>query len=363
MKYDIVGSFLLPSHLVSAHSHNIAGIVDSQHLVAIEDDAVRQLVTHQIEAGLTEVTSGEFRRRYWDKDFWFGFDGVRCERVESGHLYQPVDLFTDLMRFSGRITYNPSHPFFRDFMFLHEYVADSVVCRQTIPSPANLYMVILGMTFGNHEQIYPTPSQLFADIAEAYNKTIKHFYEIGCRHVQIDDTVCGLLCDTIYTKRLLQGGVDLIGLHDRLIGLFNDSIADIPADMELSIYLSGGDKIVPEWEFLQYPDNIMPKILSQVNVSKFFMPFDIGDDYQLEVLRNIPDGKKVVLGLSDAHSPFYENPADIRVTMSKAMKFIPRENLSVSPKTGFKLSSYASRGLTYEDQWKKLAHLKNTLCS
>lgn len=361
IKVDFVGSFLLPERLVSARNQHAAGTIGIDRLNIVEDDAVSALVEDQIKSGLAEVTSGEFRRNNWDKDFWFGLEGICCERVESGHIYQPLDSLTDVPRFVGRIRYNPVHPFFNDFEYLYKKADGRVRCRQTLPSPANLYLEILSMTDGRPELIYPEAELLLNDIAEAYNKTILHFYETGCRHLQLDDTACGLMCDDNYTKRMLQGGMDLIGLQDRIIGLINDSLADVPSDMELSLFLSGGDKIVPEWEFLLFPDNIMPKILSQVNVDKFYMPFDIGDSYQLEVLRHIPAGKKVVLGLVDAHSPFPESQADVREYVAKAAKYIDADRLSVSPKTGFKLSSYASRGLTYEDQWRKLAQLNEAL--
>ncbi|MGN0237075.1 MAG: hypothetical protein ACI4AK_03180 [Lepagella sp.] len=336
-------------------------MIDLQHLNIIENDAIAQLVEDQIKAGLTEVTSGEFRLSQWDKDFWFGLNGIRRERAESGHIYQPLDPFTDMMRFMGRIGYNSEHPFFDDFAYLYKIADGRVRCRQTLPSPANLYLEILSMTDGKPEQIYPDAGNLLADIAAAYNKTIHRFYELGCRHIQLDDTACGLLCEDNYTKRLLQGGVDLIWLHEQIIGLFNNSVAGLPSDMVTSLYLSGGDTIVPEWEFLRYPDNIMPRVLSQVNVGKFYLPFEAGNDYQLEVLRHIPAAKAVVLGLADAHSPFTESATDILDTVAKASKYISRGCLSVSPKTGFKLSSYLSRGLTYVSQWQKLAQLKAIL--
>ncbi len=357
MKYDIVGSFLLPEKLISARREHAAGAIDHHSLLAAEDETILQLVEHQLEAGLSEATSGEFRRNYWDKDFWFGLEGISCERIESGHLYQQLDPFTDLMRFTGRIACNPSHPFFNDFSFLHNACADRIAARQTLPSPANLYLEILTMTDGNPALVYPAPDNLLEDIATAYNRTILHFYEIGCRYLQLDDTACGLLCEDNTTKRLLQGGVDLIALHEQIIRLFNDSIAGLPADMELSLYISGGDTIVPEWEYMQLPDNIMPKILSRVNAGKFFLPFTLGNDRQLEVLSHIPAGKKVVLGLADAHTPYPERTDDILDTIGKASEHIAMADLSVSPKAGFKLSSYASRGLTYADQWAKIAGL------
>ncbi|MGM9803257.1 MAG: hypothetical protein ACI308_03685 [Muribaculaceae bacterium] len=360
-RIDCVGSFLPPERLIAAHSQYSMGVIDYMHLRIIEDYTIENLVEREIEMGLADVTSGEFRRNQWDKDFWYGFKGIRCERVESGRVYQPIDPFTDLMRFIGRISYNPEHPFFDDFAFLSKVVNGRANCRQTIPSPANLYLEMLAMTDGYPELMCGGADNLLSDIANAYNKTIMHFYEIGCRHLQIDDTACGLLCETNYTKRLLQGGVDLIALHEQIIGLLNQAIADIPTEMELSIYLSGGDIIVPEWEYLTFPDNIMPKVLSRVNVNKFFMPFDVNNPYQFEVLQHVPEGKKVVLGLADAHSPYSESAHDIIHACDIVAKYISPCHLSVSPKTGFKLSSYASRGLTYEYQWQKLAQLKAVL--
>lgn len=360
-KIDIVGSFLLPEKLVEARNQFETDIIDHDHLRGIEDNAVARLVDDQIAAGLTEVTSGEFRRNQWDKDFWFGLGGICRERAESGHIYQSLHPFTDMMRFMGPVSYNPAHPFFSDFAYLQHIAGAGGSCRQTLPSPANLYLEILSMTDGHPGQIYPATGHLIEDIADAYNKTMRRFYELGCRHIQLDDTSCGLMSEDNYTKRLLQGGVDLISLHGQIIGLFNSSVAGLPSDMEISLYLSGGDKIVPEWEFLCFPDNIMPKVLSQADVNKFFMPFDIANDYQLEVLRHIPEDKKVVLGLVDAHSPFPENPEDILDAVAGASKYIPGERLSVSPKTGFKLTSYLSRGLTYGSQWQKLSHLREAL--
>lgn len=358
---DTVGSFLLPETLITARQQHTQGTLDQQQLHTAEDAAIKLLIESQIEAGLTEVTTGEFRREKWDKDFWFGLNGIQCERVESGHIYQSLNAFSNVLRLSGAIAYNANHPFFDDFTFLYNITAGRARCRQTIPSPANLYLDILSMTNGHPEQIYPSDNNLLHDIAEAYNKTIQRFYELGCRHLQIDDTACGLLCDVTYSTRLLQGGINPVVLHEQIIGLLNDSISNIPADMELSVYISGGDTIIPKWENLDTHDSIMAKALSQVNVSKFFLPFRLDKKAQFNILRHIPAGKKVVLGLIDAHYPLTERTADIHSAIKIASTFIAANALSVSPKTGFKLTNYITRGLTYKDQWDKISQLKKAL--
>lgn len=359
MTVETVGSFLPDEQLLAGREDFKHGHISKDRLTEIEDASVRDIVERQLSCGLKYITSGELRLKHWAKDFWFGLDGISCERIDTGYVYQPVEAGTDLMRIGGRIAFNPEHPFFADFKFLHEAVGGRAVCRQTLPSPANLLLEVYALSGGQPEKIYPAPDSLISDIAEAYRATAMKLYEMGCLSLQYDDTALGLMCDDIYTKRLLQGGVDLIRLHGQIIEVINASLAGLPADMEKSIYISGGDKIVPEWEYINYPDNIMPRALSTLDVDKFFLPFENGEEYPLEVLRHIPQGKKLVLGLIDAHSPFGDSHVAIEATLAKAERFVDAANLAISPRTGFKLSSYSTRGLIYEDQWRKIAELQS----
>lgn len=357
MKVETVGSFLPDEPLISARQDFERGQINRDQLTSIENDAVRDIVERQIRCGLAFVTSGELRRKHWDKDFWFGLNGISRENVTSGHIYQPVYASSDIVHVKGRIDYNPDHPFFDDFSFLHDAVAGRARCRQTLPSPANLLLKIYALSDGEPETLYTAPDKLIDDIAEAYRRTAIHLHELGCDSMQYDDTALGLMCDDNYTKRLLQGGVDLIALQRELIHTINLSLEGLPDGMEKSIYMSGGDTIVPEWEHIDYPDNVMPKALSLLNVDKFFIPLDTDNDYALEVLCHIPKGKTVVLGIVDAHTPFSENMDKLREVITKASAIVDPSRLAISPRTGFKLSSYSRKGLLYEDQWSKITEL------
>lgn len=363
MKVDFVGSFLAPIDFFEKRENYFHGEIDRETFERLADKAIAGLVDDELKAGLTEVSSGEFRRKSWDKDFFFGLDGITVERLESGHLYTEETVLTDLMRITGRIGYNPEHPFFSDFEFLKETTAGRAVCRQTIPSPAELYMRILMMTDGHPERIYPSPETLLDDIAEAYNRTIRRFYELGCRSLQLDDTVCGRLSDDSFMKELLQGGIDPIALQGDILALFNKSIEGISADMELSVYLSAGDTVVPQWHAVESPDNFMPRLLSSLNVSRFYMPFNTGAPESVEIVKYIPAGKKLVMGVVDAHSPFPDNHTLLMATISEALLYISPDKVFISPKTGFKVSSFDRRGLTYEDQWHKLGMLSELAAS
>lgn len=359
MKIETIGSFLPDESLISARLDFENGKINRQHLTTIEDEAVRDIIERQIDCGLPFITSGELRRKHWANDFWFGLDGISCENISSGHLYQPVEVSTDVMHISGRIGFNPAHPFFADFRFLHDTVAGRASCRQTLPSPANLLLEIYSIAGGAIHAIYPSTDSLIYDIAEAYRLTAKRFYELGCDSLLYDDTALGLMCDDNYTKRILQGGINLIELHRDLIRVINSSIQGVPNEMEKSIYITGGDNVVPEWEHIDYPDNIMPKALAELNMDKFFMPLDPDNDYAIKVLRHIPQGKSVVVGLGDAHTPFTDNVDAAMAMVDKITRTIEPSRLAISPRTGFKLSSYSQRALLYEDQWRKIKELKN----
>ena len=357
MKIETVGSYLPDELLIQARNDFQRGLIDRQILTNMEDRAVLDLVERQIEYGVEFITSGELRRKHWANDFWFGLNGISCEHVEAGHVYQPIETATDLIRITGRITFNPRHPFFDDFRFLHRTVAGRAKCRQSLPSPANLLLEIYALSDGKPETVYPSAHSLISDIADAYRLTALELHSMGCDSLQYDDTALGLMCDDNYTKRLLQGGVDLIGLHRQLIDVINLSLKEMPLTLETSIYISGGDKIVPEWEYIEYPDNVMPKALSSLNVDKFFLPFDIDNEYAIKVLRHVPEGKTVVLGLADAHSPFPENSILLSEMAEKVSRIIHSSHIALSTRTGFKMSNYSAHALTYEDQWRKISDL------
>ena len=73
---DHVGSLLRPTELLRARADAAAGRITANELRAAEDDAIRDAVRMQRDAGLRAVTDGEFRRTSWHMDFIYALDGV-----------------------------------------------------------------------------------------------------------------------------------------------------------------------------------------------------------------------------------------------------------------------------------------------
>lgn len=356
-KFDVVGSFMPPKTLSDADKALAESKISQSEYTRIADNAVCHLIQMQLQAGLPTITTGELKRKYWNKDFYFGLNGITREYIDTGHLYQPTDTYTDTIRLTGKITYNSEHPFFEDFLFLKDQVGHPDICRQTLPAPTELYNDILDMSEGVPDKIYSRSKHLIDDIAAAYRQTIRHFYDLGCRNIQLDDTVFGRLCDKHFTKQLLQGGIDLLKFHEDLIILFNLALEEIPSDMNISAYISAGDPAVPEWHTADASDMIMPKVLSGLYVDTFILPFNVNDPDSLEILKYIPKDKHVALGLMSVQSPCNDDSDAILTTVKYASRYIPAEHLSICPTGGFKLQAHALLGLTFEDQWRKIENL------
>jgi 5-methyltetrahydropteroyltriglutamate--homocysteine methyltransferase len=70
-------------------------------------------------------------------------------------------------------------------------------------------------------------------------------------------------------------------------------------------------------------------------------------------LRDVPDGKMVVLGLVTTKTPRRETPTELKQRIEEASALVPLERLALSPQCGFATSVIGNR-ITVEDQKRKL---------
>lgn len=356
-RVEIVGSFLPPVRLEEAKALRASGQMTDEQFHAVEDEVIDRLIDREIQAGLAIVTDGEMRRKAWDRDFWEGLEGVERDRIDTGRVWLDEPLRRDLLRFSGRIAYNPSHPFFDKFAHLRQLAAGRAEVRQTIPSPGELWMRIIMLSNGQPERIYPSPDTLKDDITEAYRLTIAELYRLGCRHIQMDSSVWGRLCDSDFQRTLLLGGLDPDVITDTLIELINAAIASRPADLEVTLSIAADETRIPRWDNADEQTHLR-LMLDSINADAFLLPFDITHPAQLEQLAAFPAGRRAILGLVDGSRPGLENVTDIVDAVSIARRYVAPECISISPTCGFKVRNRELQGLDYETQWTKIDLLR-----
>jgi 5-methyltetrahydropteroyltriglutamate--homocysteine methyltransferase len=94
-------------------------------------------------------------------------------------------------------------------------------------------------------------------------------------------------------------------------------------------------------------------------VDRFLLEYDDERSGTFEPLRFIPKGKTVVLGLISSKRAQPESADEIVERIEAASKFVPLENLALSPQCGF-ASTMEGNLLTEDDQWTKLRLVAET---
>jgi 5-methyltetrahydropteroyltriglutamate--homocysteine methyltransferase len=94
-------------------------------------------------------------------------------------------------------------------------------------------------------------------------------------------------------------------------------------------------------------------LFNTINVNGYFMEFDTERAGGFEPLRFVPKGKTVVLGLVTSKSGTLESKDEIKRRIDQAAKFVPLDQLCLSPQCGF-ASSEEGNILAEEEQWAKL---------
>jgi 5-methyltetrahydropteroyltriglutamate--homocysteine methyltransferase len=100
-------------------------------------------------------------------------------------------------------------------------------------------------------------------------------------------------------------------------------------------------------------DAIAEKLFNTMAVDRFLLEYDDARSGSFEPLRFIPPGKTVVLGLISSKRPELENPDDLVQRIEEASRYVPLENLALSPQCGF-ASTMEGNLLTEDEQWAKL---------
>jgi len=91
-----------------------------------------------------------------------------------------------------------------------------------------------------------------------------------------------------------------------------------------------------------------------LNVNAFFLEYDTDRAGGFEPLRFVPKGKKVVLGLISSKVAELERKDDLKRRIEAAAKYVPLENLCLSPQCGFSSTHHGNK-ITVDDQRRKLA--------
>jgi 5-methyltetrahydropteroyltriglutamate--homocysteine methyltransferase len=337
---DHVGSFLRPEALVTARARFRAGEIDAAALRAVEDEAIRGVVAFQEELGLQSITDGEFRRTYFHTDFLLQLDGIAEKGGTQVKFHQhggkELDYAPPVMTVTGKVKHARSIQR-ADYEFLASCTTQTP--KVTIPSPTMLHF--RAGREGISETAYPDMEDFFADVGTAYRAEVADLAAAGCRYLQLDDTNLAYLCDETQRENARKRGMDPDEAPRLYAKLINAAIAEKPTDMVTGIHLCRGN-FRSSWAAEGGYEPVAEVMFNELDIDSFFLEYDDPRSGDFAPLRFVPKGKTVVLGLVTTKLGELESKDDIKRRIDEAAKFMPIEQMALSPQCGFSSTAHGN---------------------
>jgi 5-methyltetrahydropteroyltriglutamate--homocysteine methyltransferase len=348
---DHVGSLLRPARLLRAFDDPGVSLEQRRE---IEDEEIRRVLARQQAIGLGIYTDGEFRRRGFMSGFYDSVEGLdeggSVARTWKG-TGKPVAtgmprLNGLVVRRIGQICRLTKH----EVDFLRAHAPGDI--KITLPT-ANQFPAI-AYRKGVSDAAYPTYSDFLWDLVPMFRAEIEALVDEGVSYIQIDAPRYSYYIDPKWRRHVREEmGVDPEQALDEAIRVDNACLASARRDgVTLAMHLCRGNNR-SQWYAEGGYDPIAEKVFNQIEVDTFLLEYESDRAGTFEPLRCMPRGKHVVLGLVSSKVPELESSEQLRRRMDEASRYVPLENLAISPQCGF-ASAMEGNLLTEDDQWRKL---------
>lgn len=344
---DHVGSLLRPAGLLQARAEHA-------ELQALEDAAVRDAVQKQRDIGLDVWSDGEMRRGSWLTDMADAVEGFVRQKVMltwkgpgGGEEASTANAVGGKLRKIRKMT-GHEVPFLRT---LDREGFPIGKFKVTLPAPSNF--MVASYKPGVTDEFYPAYADLLKDIVEIVRDDVAWLVSQGITYIQFDAPFYSHYLDPRHRAAMERQGRD----PDRELeqGIAADNAALEPAPRETvtrALHVCRGNSR-SRWYTEGGYGAIARKLFGAMDVDRFLLEFDDERSGDFEPLREVPRGKTVVLGLITTKRPQLESRDELRRRIDAAARYVPVENLAISPQCGF-ASVAAGNLIAMDDQWRKL---------
>jgi 5-methyltetrahydropteroyltriglutamate--homocysteine methyltransferase len=347
---DHVGSFLRPPELLGARMNSGA---DPQRLRQLEDTHIQRVIAKQKELGFELATDGELRRRNFMSDFTEAVDGFdlgdstarswKAGEVKVAQVSSVAGIVVTELRQARPLT---GHEV--PFLLSHCSVAPKVTLPSATQFPA------ISFKQGVTSKIYKDHSVLLWAIVDIMKRDLAELSSQGVKYIQIDAPRYSYYMDPKWRDWIKsEMNVDPDAALDEAVRADNACFkAARKPGVTLAIHLCRGNNR-SHWYAEGGYDAIAEKLFGMLEVDRFLLEYDDARSGTFTPLRFVPKGKTVVLGLISSKVSQMENEDDLAKRVDEAARFVPLENLALSPQCGF-ASTAEGNLITEERQWDKL---------
>jgi 5-methyltetrahydropteroyltriglutamate--homocysteine methyltransferase len=360
---DQVGSLLRPEKLKAArdkflgpqtHDRNL-GAHDNADLRAVEDDCIREAIARQEAAGLQSITDGEFRRRGWLTELVLSLQGFAADRHGMTDMMWRSEAGVTQESSTIRVTApirRQTSPTLRAFEFLKANTR--AVAKVTLPAPSVIHF-IMGGSKKIDTSIYRDADAFWEDLVAAYRQEIAALIAAGATYIQLDETAIPCLCDPAHRAMVRKWGEDPDALVRLYAAKISACIAEVPDHVTVTLHQCRGNR-EGQWIAEGGYDPVADVLFNAIDVDGYFLEYDTPRAGGFEPLRLMPKGKIAVLGLVSSKRPALESADALIRRIEAAGRYVPVEQLALSPQCGF-ASSIKGNALTERDQQAKLERI------
>ena len=372
LRVDHIGSLVRPSALLEAQARRDREDASEEDLREAEDAAIREVVARQEAIGFPVVNDGEFRRRNFQDSFGTavsGFDtpadttsyrqwrtesrSTRHERVMSGPAIAGPPVVTRRAAVQ-RLQLTRNLP-------LEEYRFAAGVARQ----PAKVTLIgpdRVAQRFDHQGSrgVYDGLDDFTSHVAEIQRQMVAQLVDAGCPYVQIDAPGYTAYVDPPSLAAMRDRGEDPDENLMRSLKADNAVIAGFPG-VTFGIHLCRGNsraidpatgKYVAQWHREGHYDAIAERLFNTLDHQRYLLEYDSDRAGSFEPLRFVPRDRIVVLGLVSTKTDEIETVDGLVRRIEEAARYIPIEQLALSPQCGF--GSSAAESVPTDAQWRKL---------
>ena len=353
---DHIGSFLRPAELLEARRN---GAVDPDRLRTLEDQHSLRVLSKQKELGFEIFTDGELRRRNFMSDFTdavAGFDlgdavsrQWKAGQEENAHVSSVTGIVNAKLRATRRLT---GH----ELPFLQAHCPGAI--KMTLPSATQFPAIAFKR--GVTDKVYKDHSALLWDIVEIIKAELAQLSAEGVSYIQIDAPRYSYFMDPKWREWIrTEMKTDPDALLDESIRADNACFAAARRPgVTLGIHLCRGNNR-SHWYAEGGYDAVAEKLFGTMDADRFLLEYDDERSGTFAPLRFVPRGKTVVLGLVSSKLPQLERAKELVERIQEASRFVPLENLALSPQCGF-ASTMEGNLLTEDEQWSKMQLVAET---
>jgi len=377
LRIDHIGSLVRRAQLKNVFARYDRGQASKAELAQAQDEAIRDVIAKQEAHGLPVVTDGEFRRHSFQESFSECVTGFDVPK-NIGLYYEKRDLNENPLERAEQ-NFEAAGP----AIITRRGAVERLKLQRNLPVEEYRYaqsvarvpakVTVLGpdriaqrFKWEASLNVYKGLDDFVEHIVQLERQIIAALVNAGCQYIQIDAPGYTAYVDKVSLERMRSRGEDPERNFQRSIDADNAIIEGFPG-VTFGIHICRGNartidsktgKLVPQWHREGSYDAIAEKLFNTLKHQRLLLEYDSDRAGGFEPLRLVPKDKIVVLGLVSTKNSDMETVDDLKRRIEQAGKYLPIDQLALSPQCGF--GGIDSKVLSEDEMWQKLDTIVET---